>query len=129
MYRYFNNNPCGRSVGDCAVRAISAAFGISWERAFDILADNARQMCDMPSSDSVWGATLRMMGYVREAVNDRMTVEEFAEENPNGIFVAKTNGHVVCVRDGVVYDSWDSSQEDVIYVWKRDRNRRDIYDR
>lgn len=124
MYKYFNNNPCGRSVGDCAVRAISAAFGISWERAFDILADNARQMCDMPSSDSVWGATLRMMGYVREAVNDRITVEEFAEENPRGIFVAKTDGHVVTIVDGTVLDSFDSTGETPIYYWRRERNKR-----
>lgn len=54
MYKYFNSNPCGRSVGDCAVRAIAAAFDVSWEEAFDAIAKNAKQMCDMPSSDSVF---------------------------------------------------------------------------
>ena len=28
MYIYYQPNPCGRAVGDCAVRAISAAFNI-----------------------------------------------------------------------------------------------------
>lgn len=33
MYIYFNNNPSGRSVGDCAIRAISKALDIDWEDA------------------------------------------------------------------------------------------------
>lgn len=48
MYKYFQPNPCGRSVGDCAVRAIAAAFDVSWEEAFDALTKNARAMCDLP---------------------------------------------------------------------------------
>ena len=37
MYRYFNPNPCGRVVGDCAVRAICAALGLDWDKAHDLL--------------------------------------------------------------------------------------------
>ena len=48
MYRYFQPNPCGRAVGDCAVRAIAAAFDVSWEEAFDALTKNAKQMSDLP---------------------------------------------------------------------------------
>ena len=33
-YKYFMNNPVGARVGDCAVRAISKALGISWEDAY-----------------------------------------------------------------------------------------------
>lgn len=50
MYKYFQPNPCGRSVGDCAVRAISAAFDVSWEEAFDALTKNARAMGDLPAN-------------------------------------------------------------------------------
>lgn len=127
MYQYFNPNPAGRVVGDCAVRAIAAAFDVSWDDAFDVLAKSAKQMCDMPSSDAVWGAVLRGMGYVREAIPnscpDCYTVEMFAEDHPNGTFVLGLGGHVVTVRDGVVLDSWDSTQEIPVYVWRRDRER------
>lgn len=51
MFIYYQPNPCGRSVGDCSVRAISAALSIGWEEAFDLLAKFAKNMCDMPSSD------------------------------------------------------------------------------
>lgn len=46
MYRYFNNNPAGRSVGDCAVRAVSKALGISWEDAYAQMATNGYKMAD-----------------------------------------------------------------------------------
>lgn len=128
MYRYYNPNPCGRVVGDCAVRAIAAAFDVTWEQAFDALATNAKAMCDMPSSDSVWGALLRQYGFVREAIPngcpDCYTVADFAEEHPKGVYVLGLGGHVVTVVDGEILDSWDSSNEIPIYVWRRDRERR-----
>jgi hypothetical protein len=128
MFKYFNNNPNGRIVGDCAVRAIAAAFNVTWDEAFDALAHNAKLMGDMPSSDSVWGALLRQMGFIRETIPNECpncyTVEDFAKDHPHGVFVLKTDEHVVTVIDGTILDSWDSSLEIPIYYWKRDRNTR-----
>lgn len=88
MWKYYNPNPCGRNVGDCAVRAIAKALDLSWETAFVALCYNAMQMCDMPSSDSVWGALLRQSGFVRSAIPnacpDCYTAEDFCEEHPRG---------------------------------------------
>lgn len=123
MYKYFNPNPCGRAVGDCAVRAISAAFDVSWEKAFDAITKNAKQMCDMPSSDSVWGALLRQFGFEREMVQG-YTVSMFAKDHPRGVYVLGLGGHVVTVVDGDWMDSWDSGNCEVIYVWKRERRSR-----
>lgn len=46
-YKYFMNNPVGARVGDCAVRAISKALGISWEDAYTELVVAGYQMADM----------------------------------------------------------------------------------
>ena len=123
MYRYFNPNPCGRAVGDCAVRALSAALGLDWEGAFDILTRFARNMCDMPSSDQVWGAVLRANGFYRSALPTSCpncyTVEDFCHEHSSGIFVLGFGGHVATVIDGDLYDSWNSSNEIPIYFWYR----------
>ena len=62
----FRNNPVGRRVGDCAVRAISAALDIDWEAAYALLAANGFLMGDIMNANSVWGATLRQRGFVRE---------------------------------------------------------------
>lgn len=96
MYVYFQPNPCGRAVGDCAVRAISAAFNIDWEEAFDILASFAKSMCDMPSSDQVWGAALRANGF-RKAILPTYcphcyTMEDFCKDFPHGIYVVGFGG-------------------------------------
>lgn len=117
----FNNNPTGRRVGDCAVRAISVALDISWEMAYDLLTDAGYKMGDMPSSNSVWGAVLRQHGFYRSTISNECpmcyTAEDFAIENPTGIFVLVFGGHVATVKDGRIYDAWDSSQEIPQYVW------------
>ena len=38
MWKEFNNNPSGQRVGDCVIRAISAASGKSWDRVYAELA-------------------------------------------------------------------------------------------
>ena len=123
MWIEYNPNPTGRRVGDCAVRAIAVALGISWEEAFAKLAANAYAMGDMPSSDSVWGSVLRQNGFYRESIPntcpDCYTAEDFARDNPKGVFVLGFGGHVATVVDGNLYDSWDSSNEIPVYVWFR----------
>lgn len=121
MWTRFNNNPAGRTVGDCAVRAVSVALGVDWETAYTLIAAAGFNMADMPSSDSVWGAVLRQNGFYRRTIPDSCpdcyTAEDFARDNPNGVFVLGFGGHVATVKDGTLYDSWDSSQEIPVYVW------------
>lgn len=127
MFKEFNPNPVGRKVGDCAVRAISKALGMSWEEAFALLAANAYQMGDMPSSDSVWGATLRQHGFYRSAIPnscpDCYTAADFARDHPRGTFVLGFGGHVATVKDGTLYDSWNSSQEVPQFYWHREEKK------
>lgn len=123
MWIEFNPNPAGRRVGDCSVRAIAAALGTDWETAYDMLTDAGYQMADMPSSDGVWGAVLRQHGFYRAAIPDTCpscyTAADFAREHPQGIYVLGFGGHVATVRDGHLYDAWDSSREIPQFVWYR----------
>ena len=108
-------------VGDCSVRAISVALGVDWETAFSMLAANAFQMGDMPSSDSVIGSVLRQHGFYRQAVSDDCpdcyTVADFAREHPYGVYVLFVGGHVVTVINGDWYDTWNSGNEKPQYFW------------
>lgn len=121
MYIYYNPNPCGRSVGDCAIRAIAKALDTDWESAYVLVADAGLKMCDMPSSDSVWGAVLRQYGFNKTILSNHCptcyTVEDFCDDHPYGIFVLGFGGHVATVVNGDLYDSWDSSQEIPVYIW------------
>ncbi len=119
----FNNNPVGRRVGDCAVRAVSRALDTDWENAYLSLVMNGYAMGDMPSSDSVWGATLRQHGFYRMSIPDSCpncyTAEDFCADHPEGTYVLGFGGHVATVVDGDLYDSWDSSLEIPQFVWFR----------
>jgi len=121
-FEYYNPNPVGRTVGDCAVRAIAKALDLDWEQAYMRLTTNGYAMGDMPSSDGVWGATLRQFGFYKKAVpetcKDCYTLEDFVKENPAGTYVIKLgSSHVATVIDGVLYDAWDSSRETPLYYW------------
>lgn len=126
MYIKYNPNPTGRSVGDCAIRAIAKALNIDWETAYILITVNGFAMGDMPSSDSVWGSVLRQNGFYRKSISnncpDCYTAEDFAEDHPSGTYVLGFGGHVATVQNGDLYDSWDSSQEIPQFVWYRKEN-------
>lgn len=124
MYREYNPNPVGRRVGDCAVRAIAKALDIDWETAYLKNIINGFQMGDVPSSDSVWGATLRQNGFYRKSIPDTCpdcyTAKDFCEDHPQGVYVLGFGGHVATVKDGDLFDSWDSSNEIPQYYWYKE---------
>lgn len=126
MYVYFNPNPAGKSVGDCVIRALSAATGLHWETVYLRLMVQGYQMSDLPSANAVWGAYLKRCGYTRTALPDTCpecyTVRDFAEEHPRGTYILALSGHVVAVRDGDYYDAWDSGSETPLYVWEEIKN-------
>lgn len=116
-----NPNPLSRRVGDCAVRAVAIALGIDWETAYAKVSLNGFLMGDMPSSDAVWGATLRQAGFRRAVVPNTCpecyTAEDFCRDHPQGIYVLGFGNHTAAVRDGHIYDTWDSSGEIPVYYW------------
>ena len=121
MWVRYNPNPAGRSVGDCSVRAVAKALDISWDDAYIAAAETGFYMADMPSSDSVWGAVLRKNGFYRGSIPNTCpscyTAENFSQDNPKGVFILGFGGHVATVKDGILYDSWDSSKEIPQFVW------------
>ena len=123
MWKEYNLNPTGRRVGDCAVRAVAKALNTDWEQAFALVSANAYAMGDMPSSDSVWGATLRQNGFYRKAIPntcpDCYTAADFVKDHPRGIYVLGFGGHVATAVDGNLYDSWNSLNEIPVYYWYR----------
>lgn len=70
------------------------------------------------------GCYLHSLGYRRYIVPDSCpvcyTVAQFADEHPEGTYILALSGHVVCVQDGVIYDSWHSENETVLYYWHRE---------
>ena len=124
LYIYYNPNPSGRNVGDCAVRAIAKALNVDWETAYSAMAVNGFLMNDMMNANSVWGAVLRQHGFTRENIPntcpDCYTAEDFVREHPKGVYVLGFGNHTATVKDGKLYDSWDSSKEIPQYYWSKE---------
>lgn len=123
VFVYYNPNPLSNQTNDCAVRALSKALDMDWETVFAILSANAFSMGGMPSSNFVWSATLRKYGYYRDVIPntcpDCYTAEDFCYDHPYGTYVLSFDEHVATVKDGKLYDSWDSSQKVPQYFWYR----------
>lgn len=124
MYKFYNPNPLGRkTVGDCSVRAISKALGISWDEAHDLLSDMSKKMGSVMSDNDVISAVLRMHGFYKENLpwvcKDCYTVKEFARDNPVGTYVVGTGSHVVTIINGDYFDTWRSGDESILYFWTR----------
>ena len=123
MWKEFNANPSGKRTEDCAIRAVAKALDIDWKSAFAMITAEAYAMTDMPHKNSVWGAVLKKNGFTRQAVPNTCpecyTAAEFAEDHPTGVYVLGFGSHTATVKDGILYDSWDSSQEIPMYYWYR----------
>ena len=121
-YRYYNPNPTGIATHDCVIRAISAVLDISWDDAFDLIADRAKAMGQTMDDNAVYGSLLRQRGFVRAIIPnscpDCYTAEDFALEHPHGVYVLGFDGHVAAIIEGEIWDSWNSSRLVPTYYWK-----------
>jgi len=123
MWRYFNNNPQNLNVGDCVIRAISAATGMDWHTVHKALCDLSAELCDMPSADRVWWTFLEQIGFAKKRLIDQCpqcyTVEDFCRDHPRGIYILGPHEHAVCVRNGEYWDSWRSGNTVPTYYFRR----------
>ena len=127
MWRRFQPNPENLSTGDCTVRAICAVTGMDWTSAHAALCELAREMSDMPSTNRVWWAFLKAIGFRQLHLLDRcpdcFTVEDFANANPAGVYVLGPHEHAVAVINGDWWDSWDSGDTVPTYYFIKEEKQ------
>lgn len=123
-YVFYNPNPKQLNTGDCVIRALTLALDTDWHSAYIRLAIFGDRMCQMPSTNTVWGAFLMQNGYKRYSLPtecpDCYSVKDFADEHPKGKYVLATGTHVVMLIDGSWWDSWDSASEKVLYCFVKE---------
>ncbi len=123
MYVHYNANPDGKQNGDCVIRAISKAIDEDWDKVYAAIALQGYVMYDMPSSNAVWGAYLKRLGFKQRRMPDTCPdcykLSDFAADHKRGTYIVAMNGHVVCVHNGNWYDTWDCGNETPIYFFER----------
>lgn len=123
----YNPNPKKKNVGDCSLRAYCAAFGWTWEEAFEKSSEIAKDEAIMMDTHKTCEKVMKGEGYVldeefKKSKRKDLTVNEFALTHPYGTYFLNTHGHLLCVKDGEYWDSWDSGKKKVrrIYIKKNE---------
>ena len=123
----YNPNPKKKNVGDCSLRAYCAAFGWTWEEAFERSSEIAKDEAIMMDTHKTCEKVMEGEGYVldeefKKSKRKDLTVNEFALTHPYGTYFLNTHGHLLCVKDGEYWDSWDSGKKKVrrIYIKKNE---------
>ena len=123
MFVKYNPNPLGNSVDDCAVRAVSKAFDVDWDTAFDMLAASGKAIGDLQNSNAAIDVLFRTHGFDRGIIPNTCpfcyTARDFCQDNPYGVYVLGFGNHVATIVDGDIYDSWDSSSMVPIYFYRK----------
>lgn len=115
MYAFFNENPLNKYEDDCVVRAISCATGNSWDYVYDYLSDIAQYE----------GTLFDKREFVRNYLDRTYTrlygiqgsVGEVSAMFPDNVLLITMNGHIVCSKNGIVYDTFDCRKRKVEDVW------------
>lgn len=61
---------------------------------------------------------LYLWDYPRVSLKQRPTIETFSRIYNKGTYIISVKGHLTCISDGVLFDTWDSSQMRVCCAWK-----------
>ena len=115
MYKYSNANPLNRYEDDCVIRAISCATGKSWDYVYDYLSDIAQYE----------GTLLDKRDFVINYLDKTFcrlygiygSIGEVSGMFPNSTLLITTRGHIVCSKNGIIYDTFDPRDRQVEFVW------------
>ena len=115
MYKYYNANAVNRYEDDCVIRAISCATNKSWDYVYDYLSDIAQYE----------GTLMDKRDFVRKYLDRTYkrlngiygTVGEVSGMFPNSTILITMRGHIVCSKNGIVYDTFDCRDREVENVW------------
>ena len=115
MYKFYNENPLNKYEDDCVIRAISCATNKSWDYVYDYLSDIAQyEGTLLDKKDFV----INYLDRTYRRLNEVGTVGYVSSLYPNNTLLITMNGHIVCSKNGIIYDTFDCRDRQVQYVWR-----------
>lgn len=104
----------GANVNDCVTRAIAIATGLDYKEVYDTIKDLLQHT---PRNGLKKKETKDIMQYFGFEWVPTMTIGGGCqthlrkEELPSGTIVCQVTGHLTCVKDGIIYDTFDCSRD------------------
>lgn len=115
-YRYYNANPLNNNITDCFIRSLSCATGESWDSTYNKISNMAQW--DGTTMDNAEFIIKYLDRHYTRLPKFKGTIGEASEYYKNNIILITTLGHIVCSKFGNVYDTWDSTDKQVQYIWR-----------
>lgn len=120
---YFNPNPTVETdektgepktwdKGDCVIRAFCGVLDRSWDDVFAGLCRTGAECHNLPNADETFDLYARKNGLVKRTLRPQMRVSEFAGTH-GGTYLLILKRHAVCVKDHMVWDTFDSGRSKV----------------
>lgn len=121
-YEYGNPNPKGLHTSDCTIRCISIAAGLPWETAYDILAIAGKETCTVMDSKESIRKVLKDLNFERIPIKNskgtkKPCMKVLKNELQDKIAIGQVMHHIMCMKDGKVWDTWDSSGKSLQTYW------------
>lgn len=123
-WMFYNPHPKGKLVNDCVKRAFTLATGKDYMEVQRELNGIKNDIGAKIYSDKrVTHAYIKSYGWTKisfKAIKGqpRMTAKQFVKDYPKGTYVCRMAHHLATIKDGVLYDTWDSSDKCIYCAWK-----------
>ena len=109
--KYFD----AKNVGDCVVRAIAIGTGKDYKEVYnDLKKLNNGKSCRNGTPKNVDKKYLTQLGWVWHpmmTIGSGCTMHLNESELPNGTLIVAVSKHLTCVKNGVLYDTYDCSRD------------------
>ena len=115
---YHNVNPDGQKASDCVTRAISLGSGYSYPAVRRKLHHSAKLFdCEKLNVDC-YSHLLEDVLKFPQVETYGMSVGEFADAHPYGIYLVRMDGHISTIWNGNVVDIWDCRPSYITNAWR-----------
>lgn len=117
-FRYVNLNPNGEHRNDCVTRAISLASGLDYSEVRRKLRYTSRLLDCIRLCWSCYSFFITEVLGCRQVNCDGLTVGEFADLHPTGIYLIRIEGHLTTVCNSEIRDTWNCQDKKCFIAWK-----------
>lgn len=117
-FRYLNVNDDKVKRNDCVTRALTLASGLPYSSIRRKLRYTARLLDCSKLCVSCYSFFIEEVLLGKRTNCDGMTVEEFADLHPIGVFLVRMDGHISVIIDNTIMDIFDCRQHLLTNAWE-----------
>lgn len=115
---YWNENLDRQKVSDCVTRAITLASGLPYSEVRRKLRYTGRLLDCQRLCLSCYSFFIEEILLGKRTNCDNMTVGEFADAHPLGVYLIRMEGHISTIIDNTVYDIFDCRKHLLTNAWE-----------